>query len=453
MSNLDFTRVVLAIATASYANELKASWCQNGVITNDSICCPKSCGNDCQCKRKTRGGSSGQCCPLFWKQCKNFMETACMVPFVSGSVHVEQHEEYGSTHDGSERGLLQQDSMSSVSYDLCLAASHQVPMPCQNPNHRSHLFHLHIAKMAGRTIMRDGPQWFEMPDCNWIAEGEFYDHTPNFVKSVRSHASTSSSCFSSYEGNWDEIVPSFGPTPVLVAVVLREATSWAKSAAAHFQRPNIYNGNICVPFPCHRNNGIDDLVSSGCFFEPGRSKPAGFNESKCSAQYNFPEFSLMRLTNETSINQSEIALVRPFFERARLHLESALVGTTEHLAATLCLWRFQLGLSLAIEPCASLCPSPSETQGYRNGTGSSRRVLHPNQAHSYLGALNISHESNPEQTLHLIAPEVKLTIGEQGRSTLARSMSLHEKLHIHAEDLLRSRARAVEAVTGIRLFC
>lgn len=162
------TRVILflTIAAICFATEHEASWCQNGVI-KDSACCPKTCGDDCG------GHCEGhvQCCEdlpksSFSKYCSNSTETACLLPSLSTSKRLAAH---GERHKNLEsaRGLLQKPT--SAPYNLCLTAAKRAHMPCQIPGKRSHIFHLHIAKMAGRTIMSDGPKWLELPGLKFLA--------------------------------------------------------------------------------------------------------------------------------------------------------------------------------------------------------------------------------------------------------------------------------------------
>jgi hypothetical protein len=137
--------------------------------------------------------------------------------------------------------------------------------------------------MAGRSLMHDAPGWLELPPCPWLTRLPFFGNVRAFAAAVAANASSSPPCLASYESSIEPAYSAFvrgTGAPPTVAILLRSPLSWALSAAEHFQR-----APPCHPPPCRRNTGLEDLVSRGCFWQPGH--PEG-EPRRCGGNYDFP---------------------------------------------------------------------------------------------------------------------------------------------------------------------
>lgn len=132
-----------------------------------------------------------------------------------------------------------------------------VPMPC--PQNQSYsVYHLHLAKMGGRALMKLGPQLVQRTNCRWFAQltmavepgrRTFWGHEAEFAAQAQANAGRKA-CFASWEAAWP-VVAAFGPK-VVVVTMLRSATSWLLSAVAHKRQSG-------------HTTGIPDLLRRGCF--------------------------------------------------------------------------------------------------------------------------------------------------------------------------------------------
>ena len=321
-----------------------------------------------------------------------------------------------------------------------------------------HLFHLHIAKMAGRSLMMDGPSWLGTHKCSWSADLSFYGHERELVGRIGSRAGSMAPCFVSYEASYRDIGPAYvkaigrGPT---VIVLLRSAMSWVVSAAEHFQRPN----EGCSPYPCHRNDGLEDLVASGCFWQPGQpaaNAALANGAAKCTSSgrgnYPFPMFAVGRLASFKAVSpESSMAHVERVVAEVRQLVENSLVGLTEAYTASLCLFRHQLGLPVATyAACSSLCSAGSSSRRLRvrrlqqlaqpGGSASAPQPPLPrhvgNQAVDAARQLNISN-----------------TLSAESLKIVEQAMLMYTRIYAHGTDVFLQRVTEAEDRAQVRLLC
>lgn len=339
--------------------------------------------------------------------------------------------------------------------------SAKVPMLCLSPKlvGTQHIYHLHIAKMAGRSIMEGGPHLFKLPSCQWQPTDFFVSNKASaadqsgeaLAQLARKHANKSRPCFLSQEFSWNPIVPAY-PSPPIVMTMLRSPLDWVMSAAAHWQR----NDSLCslssITGTCHRNNGLDDLVDSGCFWRPGtfnlknqgpcrRNTSVGIIEMgwwpysacnhKCLSNYFFPLFPLSRLTGMYDIGTREKC--EDTIRVANKHLDTMLVGLSDEYVASLCLWRFQLGLTLRLEPCRSLCAP----QHSRVDTRLSRSA--------YI-------REGSDQSLQRLK-SIPTTVSQKSLKTIEASMMPYARVYSRAETIFYERIAVAEEATGVKLLC
>lgn len=323
-----------------------------------------------------------------------------------------------------------------------------------------HLFHLHIAKMAGRSLMLDAPTWLETHKCSWSANLSFYGHERELANRISSEAGSVAPCFISYEASYRDIGPAYvkavgrGPT---VIVMLRSAMSWVVSAAEHFQRPN----QGCQPFPCHRNDGLEDLVASGCFWQPGQPKAnaaLATDAAKCTSpskgNYAFPKFAVGRLAGMGAVSpQSSMAQVERVVAEVRQLIENSLVGLTEAYTASLCLFRHQLGLPIdAYAACSSLCSAG----GSARRRDSVRRL-------QQLAQIGGSSAGEPALLLprHIANPSVDAAmqlnisnaLSAESLKVVERAMLMYTRIYAHGSDIFLRRVTEAEGRARVRLLC
>ena len=326
-----------------------------------------------------------------------------------------------------------------------------VPLPTLPNSSRSaprHIFHLHVAKMAGRSFMNDAPQWLDMERCPWAADLNFWGHESEIIRRVASNASSARPCFLSYEVNYDATALAYikatGRAPTVV-VLLRPAMSWVVSAAEHWQRPN---SPECYPAPCHRNDGLEDLVASGCFWEPGwprhrdqRHLPH-YDDRKCAANaYGYPVFFFRRLLGNVASSRLEQGLdqVERVLEQATLLIDNSLVGLTNAYAASLCVFRHQLGLP-TVRECWSLCPKGASPQA---SSGSRRQRI------TLADGLSSHHMTNSVARIDSVTNNVS----SDSLKTIEKSMAAYSRIYAHATGVFMRRVAAVEAATQRSLLC
>lgn len=294
------------------------------------------------------------------------------------------------------------------------------------PSGRGGVFHLHVAKMAGRSVMSDAPRVLELPRCRWQAAG-FYGNQSDFA--ARARAAHGPPCFSSYEASWGTAVPALAAT-VAVATLLRSPVDWALSAASHFDA----------------RASLDELVTAGCFWEPGQGggdRVCGASEdglsgatnalmgcggAACAAGYNFPYLPIARLVDArlaAGLLRGNSSGVARAVTGAKRHLAASMVGLTEHYAASLCLWRHQLGLSLHAHPCSALC----------RGRGAEHLV--------------VSHVKNERRGGDGAPPAASAATVR----AIERAMGPYAEVYAWGKHLFRQRVASAEAATGVRLLC
>ena len=337
----------------------------------------------------------------------------------------------------------------------------ETPFPCFSRG--THVFHLHIAKMAGREVMSKGRAKVGRSFCDWYLpylgglrsylnnagrtiatdvarvpsdalRKNFWGQTAQFRRDVMEHHAERP-CFTSYEAGWP-LAWAFRPAAAAVVTVLREPTSWVLSAVSHKTEQGCYQG-------------LDDAYSRGCFDKPV-SALCRCDDPKVES-YAFAQLAVGLL--DASINNTQIvhgsrmetgtgagpAGVNSSLWRAAAHLEASAVGLVEALDATWCMWEFQFGLwfdrssnhsdlrgavsdGIRQRCDCRLQQDPRKRRRITDGVG---------QVHNYFGAP--------------IDPKTMRAVAEQ--------MSEHAQLYAFAQSLFMRRAAHVWHLTGVQLLC
>ena len=160
----------------------------------------------------------------------------------------------------------------------------------------SFINHVHIAKMAGRTIMNDFSSLSNIPKCDFQPK-IFYRNEALNRQLLKTHCE--SSCFYSYEGNFDDFKKSC--SSAFRITMLRKPIDWLISAASHysvtlddFDNPmNEYSDNL----PLKR------LSNSESFSEPTTLLENIFSMGFGIVEY-FPESMMLLLYH---VNRKEKA--------------------------------------------------------------------------------------------------------------------------------------------------
>ena len=280
-------------------------------------------------------------------------------------------------------------------------------MPCFNATGVP-IFHLHMPKMAGQALLQLVPKLLQQPLCAW-APNRFcaksghctpdWGNPDHFAAKVRSHHEELASrpCFTSYEGSWDAIIPSFERvhTPPCVITMLREPHDWLLSAIEH-------------DADWRRHTGIDDLFHRGCF--------KAFTQ--CDSQgyiYTEPATFLTREGDWKSPSRERFAV-------ARARLDATVFGLVEEMQASMCLWQWQFGLRLNRSTCDC--------------------------RHRRVNAVDKVGEHSESSTAKL------LNASAGARSTLERmEFGFYDELYVYGVSLFVQRVRVVETSTGMKLLC
>jgi len=300
---------------------------------------------------------------------------------------------------------------------------------------RRHIFHLHIGKMAGRSLMDDGPAWLELPPCRWLRDLPFHGSMDRQLAMIRARARPRAPCFASLEADLIDVTAAYQQAPVgrapRVVTLLRSPMGWVVSAAMHYQRMGYQHNGEAL----HRNDGLEDLVRSGCFFELGQDLNALRRSRKCRTNYGFPTFAVARLMSHSSLSQlTGSALgqagVEELVSRAKATLDRLHVGLVESYTASLCLWRHELGLPLFDMDCQNLCRSAtSATATLREHRVSNDAVVTPQD-------VNISNN-----------------LSATALNIIEKSMLPYSRIYAYATNLFSQRAVQVEKSIGLQLLC
>lgn len=216
---------------------------------------------------------------------------------------------------------------------LQLAASLQcqhawVPLPCPNSTRRWPVFHMHLAKMAGRSVFHTFSQKFQ-PWCSWMHKASSYgdrSQRSNFAAQVRAHGGElrRKPCFTSYEAGWDAVVRNAYETvdtAPLVVTMLRNPPDWTISTVEHDRQKK-------------RHSGMDDLFERGCL-NVSKKRP-----SSCVG-YDYTGVIPQRFLTGSNDHSSRRA-----FEIGRRRLDASIFGLVEAFSASVCLWKFQFAKPL-----------------------------------------------------------------------------------------------------------
>ena len=198
-------------------------------------------------------------------------------------------------------------------------------MACVRPT-AAPIFLLHLAKMAGRSMVTSSPSFTGQHLCAWTsARPEYlvkmvgrpsldYGSSVAFAAAVKAHAHglIEQPCMTTFEISWNSAMESvFGPAGVtpLVFTMLRDPRSWVVSAIEHDMH-------------VHRHSGLDDLYRRGCF-------------SSCNKSgYDYTKSTLLMLNGGSARNDTHTAQRR---------LEGMIFGLVDEFESSMCLWAFQMG--------------------------------------------------------------------------------------------------------------
>jgi hypothetical protein len=359
----------------------------------------------------------------------------------------------------------------------------ELRMPCPNRTAK-HVFHAHISKMAGRTMMEEGPGITGLPNCEWYTSlvskrirpyvddppyvrrllewsWDFWSREDEFRTRASAHQGDPP-CFASYETGWDAAA-SFGDG-VVVVTMLRSTVPWLLSAVHHNQHKAEHLARVRQLTPKHKAHRRlhARLVALGRRGhrqrQPRRQLPAsppppppppqhaawstgeapqGLDELLASGcferdapayctqpgkNYPYPGMMVARLGNG---DYRELKDKTPLW-LAAAHLESAVFGLVEFMQASTCLMKWQFG---------QWTQATAEQCDCRTGPGkSSGATMSKARAgmHDYSKSPMINQETLTEA--------VKL-------------MGRHESLYAFARSQFLLRAAFVSERTGVLLVC
>ncbi|KAH8094247.1 hypothetical protein JL720_4240 [Aureococcus anophagefferens] len=287
-------------------------------------------------------------------------------------------------------------------------------MPCldlQRPTLPPRLFHLHLSKMNGRSVLDRAPGVTGLPRCPWTRSS---GGTSTFRRGdalrdrLRSAAGTRASrCVTSFETHWDAAVDMAmgdgGPAPLFLTVLraprLGRVQGQAQDAAprrglrarrrlrgadAALRRHRLPALRAVAP----RAPGAGDRVA-GC---DGAAAPRAW----------------------TARQRIDVAVAR---------LEASVFGVQEHMEATYCLWKYQFGAAA------------HGTSSAASATAAARRGAGPRGTRS---------SASPR-------PSTRRT-RRSSRSSAERAWQ-RARLYARADELFRDRCDAVEAATSVKLLC
>ena len=178
-------------------------------------------------------------------------------------------------------------------------------MPCFGANSTS-VLHIHIAKMAGRSVMDAGAEVVGLERCGWNL-GRFWGDRAAFARSIARHGREKPPCFASFEASWDEAMPAYGAdSAVVAATMLRAPLAWTASAVEHMRR--------------RRHAGTLEEVNAANCFGPRRFVEA--NRSTCGSYAPLADYALGELAGAGGG-------VAERLDRATARLRAMLVGVVE----------------------------------------------------------------------------------------------------------------------------
>ena len=357
----------------------------------------------------------------------------------------------------------------------CRGVPSSLPMPCPNRSAVS-VFHVHLAKMGGRSLMKIGPHATGHANCHWFAQlttrvepgrRAFWGHEAAFAAEARAHSGDGHACFASWEAPWP-LVESFGggASRVVVLTMLRGASSWMLSAVAHKQQSGHTRG---VPellrrgcFDRVRTSGrwdpealpaptVDDddgsVARGGASGASATSSSRASNRSSsstaaaaaavdgCRGVYPFAHYAVAMLDNGDFGGGARVS-------RALRHLGASVFGVVEHFELSLCLIGYSFGSALW-NPATCACKEADTTSSTTSSSGGG----------GVAGEAAAATTTTPATATgeRAVYPASNVTLDEMRRATEA--MALHEALYARALALFFRRAEAVERLTGVRLLC
>jgi len=261
--------------------------------------------------------------------------------------------------------------------------------------------HVHIAKMAGRSVMYSAERTFGIRDCrhSWMKGVVFYGD-PSQSRSLLSTHCGSDQCFFSFEDNLEDMETACGAAPSarpLPITLLRSPMSWLFSAMAHLGT----TGDALEQIERHGESWTS------------REHPLYYFPRKIDADNSSSlTFILTRLTSG-SANKDPTMDAASWAKRAIDNLERMAFGIVEYMEDSLLLLLYQLRMT---ERARRHCPGATKTEA--------SGLQHVGEAHS--NWLNISS--------YAIA------------QTLAREMQVYRLVYSHALVLFQQRVTIAKAV-------
>ncbi|EGB08774.1 hypothetical protein AURANDRAFT_63883 [Aureococcus anophagefferens] len=290
-------------------------------------------------------------------------------------------------------------------------------MPCldlQRPTLPPRLFHLHLSKMNGRSVLDRAPGVTGLPRCPWTRSS---GGTSTFRRGdalrdrLRSAAGTRASrCVTSFETHWDAAVDMAmgdgGPAPLFLTV-LRAPLAWAVSKVRHKTRRH-----------------VEACARAGAFEAP---------TPRCG-DIDFRRFGLLHLGPLAPADRvagcDGAAAPRAWTARQRIdvavaRLEASVFGVQEHMEATYCLWKYQFGAAAHGTKFRRECDC----------RGAARR-----------GAAR-------DEELRIAAAKHQENATLESFLRAERGLAEYARLYARADELFRDRCDAVEAATSVKLLC
>ncbi len=252
--------------------------------------------------------------------------------------------------------------------------------------------HVHVAKMAGRTIMDDFPRLAGMPKCKWQPP-LFFGNTVRFVGLLQEHCGAQA-CFSSYEGDWDDMLvacrqaslhgnwtkvqlgsAALPPAPPIFVTMLRSSISWAHSALtqAGLMHSAMKTANHSQRFAEWKRTGSTDIFYNLSLDEallPANDPAGGTKEGReaWDSWWYGTDFPLRRLTSLARVLQDRAGAE----ERARHNLQEGAFGVVERMEDSMLLLLYQVGQPAA---AATFCASNSSNQVDNHGGSHPRLAI------------------------------------------------------------------------------
>ena len=202
----------------------------------------------------------------------------------------------------------------------------------------SMIVHVHIGKMAGRTLMVKIGKLYGW--CSW-QPAFFWGEEEKYMNTLRDH--DGEPCFTSYEANWWDMESVLNRQHMFLTM-LRDPLEWMFSAIAHFE----WSVRELISKGCFARSDEPQKTAHICcvpngllqpFLEAGGDVNASFRWrdlrlNTCDVLTYEPSFPLRRLTNDSVVFDEE---------RINNQLEHNIFGIQEYFPESLLIILYQLG--------------------------------------------------------------------------------------------------------------